>query len=193
MGAAESRKEASIGSSSSRPRRSRTRRIVEVIVAALLGSVVSSAYAQAAALEPVPVGKRFGDFTVFYSAVRTDTLPPNTLRAHRLPPPSKHTVLLDVAVKRDGQSVPAEVKASVVNLAQQIHRVKMRAAKTDAMFAYLGVVHIAEPQEVLTFEIQILPEGAEKPLELRFRKNFMPVPDTSTGAGRHGVESLESR
>ncbi|HEX5420499.1 MAG TPA: DUF4426 domain-containing protein [Gammaproteobacteria bacterium] len=195
MGAAESQKEASTGSSSGRPPRRicSIGRIIAVILPALLGTFVLSAqaFAQAAALEPVPTGKRFGDYTVFYSAVRTDTLPPSVLRAHRLPPPSKHTVLLNITVRRNGQSVPAEVNASVVNLAQQAHRVKMRTAKTDAMFAYLGVVHIAEPQEALTFEVQILPRGAEMPFELRFQKSFVPVPDTSTGAGRHGVESLE--
>lgn len=134
--------------------------------------------------------RRFGDYTVFYSAVRTDVLPPEVLERQGLPPPGAHTVLVNVAVRRDGANVPARVAATVVNDADQVRRVKMRKIGSGGRIGYLGVVHIGDPQEVLTFRIRITPAAAE-PFDLRFRRDFVPVPETTGAAGRHGVASLE--
>jgi hypothetical protein len=150
---------------------------------ALLGS---TAHAQT----EIPARQQFGEYTVYYTAVKTDALPESMLRKYRLPPPRADAVLLNVAVQLGGKNVPADVEARVTNLADETHRIRMRATEANNMFAYLGVVHLDAPG-VLTFELEIRPRGAEMPLRVAFQRSFEPVPETTTDAGEHGVRSLE--
>ncbi len=141
---------------------------------------------------PPAAQQRFGNYTVYYSAVRTNALPQSVLRRHGLPGPSRDEVLLNVSVKLKGQSVPADVHASAMNLAQERRSIPMRVAETGGMFAYIGTLHIPDEQEVLTFSVEVRPRGRQKPLDLSFRRSFVPVPATQTAAGRHGVAGLEA-
>jgi hypothetical protein len=151
-----------------------------------LGVLASHVYAQA----DVPAQQRFGDYTVYYTAVKADALPESMLRKYRLPPPSADAVLLNVAVQLAGKNVPADVAARVTNLADETHPISMRKTEANNMLAYLGVVHLDAPG-VLTFDVEIRPRGAAMPLRVEFQRSFEPVPETTTEAGEHGVESLE--
>jgi hypothetical protein len=154
-----------------------------LMAVALLGS---EAYGQA----EVPARQQFGEYTVYYTAVKTSALPESMLQKYRLPPPSVDAVLLNVAVQLAGKNVPADVDARVTNLADETHPIKMQETEANHMLAYLGIVRLDAPG-VLTFDLEIRPRAAEMPLRVEFRRSFVPVPETGTEAGEHGVESLE--
>ncbi len=142
---------------------------------------------------PPATHKSFGKYTVYYSAVRTEALPRSVLRQHDLPAPSPDEILLNVSVKLKGRSVAADVHATAVNLAQEQRDIPMRPAQSGAMFAYIGTLHLPDEQEVLTFRIDVQPQGSRKPFEVSFRRSFVPVPAAQSGAGRHGVPGLEAQ
>ena len=136
-----------------------------------------------------PTQQRFGDYTVYYNAIRADALPADQLRKYRLSP-DPHTLLLNVAVRAGGKNVPARVEARMTNLAEQVRAIAMREDQSNGMIAYLGVAHLDDPDEVLTFDLEILPRLAEQPLRLQFRQSFDSMPGPSTEAAKRGIDSL---
>jgi hypothetical protein len=121
-----------------------------------------------------PFESQIGDYTVIYSAVPSDTLPEEMARRYGLPQRSD-AVLLNVTVQREGMNVPARIEARATNLALQQREIEMLESVANDLVSYVGVVEIAE-REVLDFELDILPEGAEQPLRFEFRQNFLPQP-----------------
>jgi hypothetical protein len=143
----------------------------------LLGALALStvAYAQGEALGEVPSQARFGDYTIYYSAVRASALPESMLRKYSLPPPSEDAILLNVAVQLAGTNVPAEIEARVTNLAEETHSVEMHPTEANAMVSYLGVVEISAPG-VLTFDLEIRPRASLRPFHVEFRRSFEAAP-----------------
>jgi hypothetical protein len=142
--------------------------------------------AQQSVLEPEesPFLEQFGEYTVFYSAVRSDSLPDEMARRHGLPARAD-AVLLNIAVRREGMNVPARVEARATNLAQQVRMIDMNRSEANDYVSYLGVVDIAD-QEVLDFHVEIQPEGAAEAFTLEFRGEFLPMPRAASG--RSGVQ-----
>ena len=52
----------------------------------------------------------------------------------------------------------------------------MHESVANDLVSYVGVVQIAD-REVLDFDLEVLPEGASRPIRLRFREEFLPHPD----------------
>ncbi len=120
-----------------------------------------------------------GDYTLIYSAVRSDALPDIMARRHGLPANS-NAALLNLTVQRDGRNVRAEVRASATNLAQQTREIDMAESIESNFVSYIGVIEIAD-REVLDIELEVQPEGAASPIEVSFRQEFLPQPRSSEG------------
>ena len=123
-----------------------------------------------------PYRAEIGEYTLIYSAVRSDALPAEMARRHGLPERA-NAVLVNVTVQRDGDNIPAQISAAATNLAQQRREIDIEESVANGFVSYIGVVDIAN-REVLDFEIQVLPEGASSPLEISFREEFLPQPRT---------------
>lgn len=113
-----------------------------------------------------------GDYTVHFSAMATDQLPPEVARAYEIVR-SKNRAMLNVSVLRkdNGKPVAATVTVKTVNLTGQLKNVTMRRIDEGVAIYYIGETPVAN-RETLVFDISITPEGVAKPAEVRFKREF---------------------
>ena len=113
-----------------------------------------------------------GDYTVYFSAMATDQLPPEVARAYEIVR-SKNRAMLNVSVLRkdNGKPVAATVTVKTVNLTGQLKNVTMRRIDEGDAIYYIGETPVAN-RETLVFDISITPEGVAKPSEVRFKREF---------------------
>lgn len=125
--------------------------------------------------EAQPAGKThvdIGDFTVHFSALSTDQLPPEVARAYNIVR-SKNRAMLNVSVLRDADStaVPADVTVKTVNLTGQLKNITMRRINEQEAIYYIGEVAVAN-RETLVFDLSVKPEGETQTSEVRFQRQF---------------------
>jgi hypothetical protein len=140
-----------------------------------LASACSGPGESAAAPEAQPAGASsadIGDHIVHFSAQSTDQLPPEVARAYNIVR-SKNRAMLNVSVLReaDNKGVAAEVKVKTVNLTGQLKNITMRRIDEQDAIYYIGEIAVAN-RETLIFDISVLPEGADKPSDVRFKRQF---------------------
>jgi len=113
-----------------------------------------------------------GKFVVHFSAQSTDQLPPDVARTYNIVR-SKNRAMLTVSVLQaaDNKPVTAVVAVKTVNLTGQLKNVTMRQENEGEAIYYIGEVTIAN-RETLIFDISVTPDGAEKPSEVRFKRQF---------------------
>jgi len=113
-----------------------------------------------------------GDYVVHFSAQTTDQLPREVARAYMIQR-SKNRAMLNVSVIRKSDSAPvtADVTVKTRNLTQQLKNVEMRPIHEQDAIYYIGETSVAN-RETLIFEISVRPEGAEKPSDIRFQRQF---------------------
>jgi hypothetical protein len=111
-------------------------------------------------------------FTVHFSALSTDQLPPEVARQYNIVR-SKNRAMLNVSVVKqdDGSSVTANVAVKTVNLTGQLKNVNMRKIQEQEAIYYIGEIPVAN-SETLIFDISVVPEGQERPIEVRFKRQF---------------------
>lgn len=125
--------------------------------------------------EAEPAGATFadiGDHIVHFSAQTTDLLPPKVAQAYDLVR-SKNRAMLTVSVLEEGtdKATTAEVTVKTVNLTGQLKNVTMRPITEGDSIYYIGVTPVAN-RETLIFDISIIPEGADKAADVRFKRQF---------------------
>ncbi len=113
-----------------------------------------------------------GDYVVHFSALSTDQLPPEIARAYNILR-SKNRAMLNVSVIRKSDSAPvaATVTVKTVNLTGQLKNVTMRQIKEQEAIYYIGETAVAN-RETLVFDISVLPEGAKRASEVRYKREF---------------------
>lgn len=113
-----------------------------------------------------------GEHVVHFSAMSTDQLPPETARAYNILR-SKNRAMLNVSVirKTDNTAVPATVTVKTVNLTGQLKNVTMRQIDEQEAIYYIGETAVAN-RETLVFDISVIPEGATRASEVRFKRQF---------------------
>ena len=111
-------------------------------------------------------------FTVHFSALSTDQLPPEVARQYNIVR-SKNRAMLNVSIvtQDEGQSVTAAVSVKTVNLTGQLKNVNMRKIQEQEAIYYIGEIPVAN-SETLVFDISVVPEGQENPIEVRFKRQF---------------------
>lgn len=113
-----------------------------------------------------------GDHVVHFSALSTDQLPPDIARAYNILR-SKNRAMLNVSIirKSDDVPVPATVEVKTVNLTGQLKNVTMRRIDEQEAIYYIGETAVAN-RETLVFDISVIPEGATRASQVRFKREF---------------------
>ena len=124
--------------------------------------------AQPAGATSVDIGRHI----VHFSAQSTDKLPPEVARAYDFVR-SKNRAMLTVSVLEENtnKAVTAEVAVKTVNLTGQLKNVTMRTITEEDSIYYIGETPVAN-RETLIFDITITPEGVDKPVDVRFKRQF---------------------
>lgn len=113
-----------------------------------------------------------GDHVVHFSAQLTDQLPLEVARAYSIER-NPNRAMLNVSVLEEGtnKAVTAAVTVKTVNLTGQLKNVVMRQINEQEAIYYIGETPVAN-QEVLIFDISIMPDGVETTSDVRFQRQF---------------------
>ncbi|MGE0385284.1 MAG: DUF4426 domain-containing protein [Gammaproteobacteria bacterium] len=116
-----------------------------------------------------------GEFDIHYNALSTGVLDAGVAKAYGITR-SRTRALLNVTVlKKDmglaGQPVRAVVKATAANLSAQLRGIQMREIEERGAIYYIGEFPIADA-ETLRFQIEVTPQGAAAPTNIRFEQQF---------------------
>ncbi|MGB5580386.1 MAG: DUF4426 domain-containing protein [Woeseia sp.] len=111
-------------------------------------------------------------FTVHFSALSTDQLPPEVARQYNIVR-SKNRAMLNVSIvtQEGGVSTTGAVSVKTVNLTGQLKNVNMRKIEEQEAIYYIGEIPVAN-SETLVFDITVVPEGMQSPIEVRFKRQF---------------------
>lgn len=118
--------------------------------------------------------KKAGDYKIHYNALNTDMLQPEVAQSYGIVR-SKTRGMLNVAVRKKKQAVPAQVTATVRNLNQQLQTLEMNRVEEGSTdnkaIYYVGVFSFANGDN-MDFEIQVMPEGQTDAIAINFRQEF---------------------
>lgn len=109
---------------------------------------------------------------VHFNALLTDQLPTEVAQLYNIVR-SKNRAMLNVSVIDEDRetSVPADVTVKTTNLTGQLKTVNMRRINEEEAIYYIGETPVAN-RETLIFDITVIPEGADTPAEVRFKRQF---------------------
>jgi len=113
-----------------------------------------------------------GEYVVHFSSQTTDQMPPEVARTYNIVR-SKNRAMLTISVLEEStnKAVTAEVTVKTVNLTGQLKNVSMRTVTEQEAIYYIGETPVAN-RETLVFDISVQPEGANKPSDIRFKRQF---------------------
>jgi hypothetical protein len=115
-------------------------------------------------------------YTIYFSAIPSLELTPEVARGYAITR-SANRALLNIAVRRPGLAGDAAVTARISGLARndagQGQPLALREVREGEAIYYLAEPRM-RPGDSLRFELQILPEGREQPIALRFSRTFYP-------------------
>ena len=119
--------------------------------------------------------KEFGEYTIHYSAFTTDNLTPSIAKQYNIPR-SKKRALLNVSVLKkttDGSSKPskATITGTTTNLSQQLRELKPREISEKGAIYYIAETPV-DNAEVLTYKLEVTPEGEKITYTLSFQEQF---------------------
>jgi hypothetical protein len=125
--------------------------------------------------EAAPAGETsvdIGDHVVHFNAQSTDQLPPEVARAYNFVR-SKNRAMLTVSVLEEAtnKSMNAEITVKTRNLTGQLKNIAMRKITEEDAIYFIGETPVAN-REVLIFDITVTPEGADRPVDVRFKREF---------------------
>jgi hypothetical protein len=116
-----------------------------------------------------------GEFEVHFSALASTTLSPQIARQYAITRSSSRA-LLNVAILRqhdDGgtSAVTAHITGSATNLAGQRQNLTLREVREGDAIYYLAEPRTSEG-ETLRFELDVIPEGSDRVIDIRFEQQF---------------------
>lgn len=143
-------------------------------VPAVLALALALAAGVAAAADPARSVSADG-YTVHFNALPTTALSPEVARGYGIAR-SGTRGFLNVAVLRDaaggGTAVPARIAASTRALTGQTTAIDLRELRDQDAIYYIGEFRI-RGEELLRFELEVLPEGAARAIPVRFEHRFV--------------------
>ncbi|MCC5793971.1 MAG: DUF4426 domain-containing protein [Chromatiales bacterium] len=128
------------------------------------------------AAEPETATSRdFGDYILYFNALRTDQLTPEIARQHNIVR-SSNRVLLNVSIVRKkegslGVPVSGSVSAQAVNLTGQLKNMTIREVTEGDAVYYIGDVGIGK-EETLVFTVDATPINETSRFSVRFVRTF---------------------
>ena len=117
--------------------------------------------------------KTFGDYSIHYSAFRTDALTPEIARVYDITR-SKNRALLNITILKKTETmkpVRATIVATATNLSSQLKTFEMREIRDQEAIYYITEVYVAH-REILRFNVAVTPEGEENTYSFSFRQEF---------------------
>lgn len=116
-----------------------------------------------------------GDHEVYFAAFTTDQLSPEVARAYGITrSATRGLVNISVLRKQDdapGKPVTARVAGSGTNLAAQLRELSWRELRDGEAIYYIAELPVTD-RETVVFNIQVTPEGENRPIPLRFSQQF---------------------
>ena len=106
--------------------------------------------------------KQFGDYTIHYSAFKSDFLDAAMARAYGITR-SKNRAVLNITITKKGkdglpQPIEAQVKARANNVYQQAKTIQLREVKDAGSVYYIAEFPVAN-EEVVNFEVSAAKDG----------------------------------
>jgi hypothetical protein len=137
-------------------------------------------FALLTALTSLPVlaqqSQDFGDYTVHYNAMRSSMISPEIAKAYDIRRSDSRGLINISVLKNTAGDTSTAVKANITttgrNLTGQTRTVEMReVSEGDGAIYYLGELSVRN-METFDFTVTVLPEGQEKPFDVKFRQQF---------------------
>lgn len=130
----------------------------------------------AAASEPdTASSKDFGDYVVYFNAIRTDALTPEIATSYGIARSANRALVnISLVKKADGTPgvpVAGSVKVQAVNLNGQFKDLTVREVREGSAIYYIGDVAVAN-DETLVFTVDATPENSTTPFSLKFQRQF---------------------
>ncbi|MCF6263104.1 MAG: DUF4426 domain-containing protein [Xanthomonadales bacterium] len=123
----------------------------------------------------------FGDYVVHYNALNTQLLPPQVAKANNILRSGSRALLNITVLKKTGENtspIHATVTAAATNLTGQRRQIQLREVSEPTRgdndpgaVYYLGEFRINN-EETFSFQVEIIPDGETKTLNLNFRQQF---------------------
>jgi len=117
----------------------------------------------------------FGAYTLHYNAFGSDTLQPAMAEAYDIVrSKNRGMVVISITEKAErpaGKPVRANVTLSASNLTGQFRKFKVREIDDGNSIYYISEFHVAH-EEMLDFNLQVMPEGATTSHTVKFRQKF---------------------
>jgi hypothetical protein len=118
----------------------------------------------------------FGNYSIHYNALRTDTLLPDIARSYGIKRSPNRVMLTVTLLHKEGGQAPGKpvdgtVEVSAYNLNGQMKGIEMRRVSEGDAIYYIGEVSISG-SEILVFDIQASPSGESEPMRVKLQREF---------------------
>ena len=120
--------------------------------------------------------QQFGDYLVHYNALSSSFITPEVAKAYGIRR-SDSRALINISVLKSvndmqDTAVKASVTASGRNLTGQTRNIDMREINEgDGAIYYIGELSVRN-METFDFTVMVLPQGQDKPFNVKFRQQF---------------------
>ena len=150
--------------------------LISILAACGQSPAPSAALVATPASEPATSSSRdFGDYVLYFNAIRTDTLTPEIAKNYNIARSANRALLNISMVKKaegtPGVPVPGSVIAQAVNLNGQFKDLTLREVREGAAIYYIGDVAVAT-DETLVFTVDATPVNETSRLSVRFQRQF---------------------
>jgi hypothetical protein len=148
-----------------------------LLTLALLAGCDRAPTAAAAPAQPATESfQEFGNYSVHYNALRTDSLTADVARSYGIQRSSNRVMLTVTILRKEGaqghgKPVDGVVDVSAHNLNGQMKGIEMRRVSEGDAIYYLGEVSISGA-EILVFDISATPSGEGMPLKVKLQREF---------------------
>jgi hypothetical protein len=121
-------------------------------------------------------GYNFDKYVVYHNAFTADTLPASMASAYGILR-SKYKGVLNLSIQQKAgegkfnKPVNARVTVKAVNLTGQMKELDSRRVTEGEAIYYISEFRVSN-EEIVTFNIEVLPEGEKTPLEFKFKRQF---------------------
>ena len=114
-------------------------------------------------------------YTIHHNAFLTSDLSPEMASRYGIRR-SNNRGMINISIIKEipgttGKAVTASVAVTARNLRGQVRNIPLREVKEENAVYYLGDF-LVENQEQITFNIQVIPEGTQKPLYATLKQQF---------------------
>lgn len=124
----------------------------------------------------------FGEYVVHFNALNSTLIPPDVAKQYGIQRSDSRALLSITVLKKvldtPGTPVHAQITASATNLTGQRRELTLReiedrpSGEEDSGAVYYVGQFTARNMETYNFVVEVVPDGEEEPLVVRFRQQF---------------------